>query len=54
MVPIATGEIAEDMAQYLLNSEQQQCALAAGVTLNPDGTVAAAGGFLIRVCTEAP
>ena len=50
MVPLATGEIAEDMAQYLLNSEQQQCALAAAVTFNQDGTVAAAGGFLIRVC----
>eukprot|EP00191_Tetraselmis_sp_GSL018_P001905 CAMPEP_0177610480 /NCGR_PEP_ID=MMETSP0419_2-20121207/19805_1 /TAXON_ID=582737 /ORGANISM="Tetraselmis sp., Strain GSL018" /LENGTH=284 /DNA_ID=CAMNT_0019105795 /DNA_START=374 /DNA_END=1224 /DNA_ORIENTATION=- len=48
VVPIATGEIAEDLAQYLLNSEQQQCALAAGVSLNGDGTVAAAGGFLIR------
>jgi len=47
-VAITTGEIAEDLAQYLLDSEQQQCALAAGVTLNPDGSVAAAAGFLIR------
>eukprot|EP00951_Prasinocladus_malaysianus_P002305 scaffold16331_cov48-Prasinocladus_malaysianus.AAC.1 len=48
MVPIASGEIAEDLAQYLVDSEQQRCALAAAVALNTDGTVAAAGAFLIQ------
>lgn len=48
MVPITSGEVAEDLARYLSDSEQQRCALAAGVTLNADGTVAAAGGYLIQ------
>jgi len=47
-VPIVSGEIAEDLAQYLSDSEQQRCALAAAVTLNGDGSVAAAGGYLIQ------
>lgn len=54
MVPIVSGEIAEDLAQYLSDSEQQRCALAAAVTLNPDGSVLAAGGYLIQARPESP
>ena len=49
MVPIATGEVAEDLAHYLADSEQTNSALALGVSINRDATVKAAGGFLIQV-----
>ena len=49
MVPITSGEIAEDLAHYLANSEQQNCALGLGVSVGRDGEVLSAGGFLIQV-----
>lgn len=49
MVPISTGEVAEDMARYLLESEQTQSALGLGVSIGKDLRVRAAGGFLISV-----
>jgi molecular chaperone Hsp33 len=54
--PIVSGEIAEDLASYLVNSEQIPSALALGVLVNPDGTIAASGGYLIQAlpgCDEA-
>jgi molecular chaperone Hsp33 len=43
------GEIAEDVAYYLTKSEQTPSAVALGVRVVPDGTVAGAGGFLIQL-----
>jgi len=49
MVPIRSGEIAEDLAVYLVESEQAQAAVALGVTIGRDLNVKAAGGYLINV-----
>lgn len=49
MVPISSGEIAEDLARYLVESEQAQAALALGVSVGKDLNIKAAGGFLINV-----
>jgi len=48
MVQLFTGEIAEDLAYYLTESEQIPSAVGLGVYVEPDGTVSAAGGFLIQ------
>jgi molecular chaperone Hsp33 len=47
-VPLYTGEIAEDLAWYLTESEQIPSAVGLGVFVDPDGSIAAAGGFLIQ------
>ena len=39
MVPLVSGEIAEDLARYLADSEQTQSALALGVSINRDCSV---------------
>lgn len=48
MVQLYTSEIAEDLAYYLTESEQTPSAVGLGVYVEPDGTVSAAGGFLIQ------
>jgi len=48
MVRIYTGEVAEDLAYYLTESEQIPSAVGLGVFVDPDGRVSAAGGFLIQ------
>jgi len=45
--PLVSGEIAEDFANYFVNSEQRQSAVALGVLVNKDG-VKSAGGYLIN------
>ncbi len=52
IVPIVSGEIAEDLAAYLLHSEQIPSAVALGVLANPDGVIAA-GGILAQVLPGA-
>ncbi len=51
-VPIVSGEIAEDIAYYLTQSEQIPSAVSLGVFVLPDGEstfrVAAAGGFIVQ------
>lgn len=48
IVPIVDGEIAQDLARYLLESEQKPSALALGIYLGPAGEIEAAGGYLIQ------
>ena len=48
VVQLHTSEIAEDIAYYLTTSEQTPSSVALGVALAADGSVAAAGGFLIQ------
>ena len=48
-VPIVSGEIAEDITNYLATSEQVPSVCALGVLVNPDLTVAQAGGYLIEL-----
>ena len=49
MTPIVTGEIAEDFAQYLADSEQINSAVGLGVSINRDASIRAAGGFIVQV-----
>jgi molecular chaperone Hsp33 len=48
-VELQTGEVGEDIAYYLARSEQTPSAVGLGVFVLPDGSVSAAGGFLIQL-----
>ena len=52
VVPLRSGEIAEDLAAYLAQSEQIPSIVALGVLANPNGVVAA-GGILARALPGA-
>jgi len=52
VVPLASGEIAEDLAVYLSQSEQIRSVVALGVLANPNGVVAA-GGVVARALPGA-
>jgi molecular chaperone Hsp33 len=52
-VPIISGEISEDFTYYFANSEQIPSAVAAGVLVNPDHSILAAGGFIVQVMPGA-
>src|SRR5690625_2678132 len=52
-VPIISGEISEDFTYYCANSEQIPSAVGAGVLVNPDHSILAAGGFIIQVMPGA-
>jgi len=54
LVPLATGEVAEDLAHYLRDSEQKPSAVALGVHVAADGEVDAAGGFFVQALPGAP
>lgn len=49
MVPIVSGEIGEDIANYFVSSEQVPTVCGLGVLVNPDLTVQCAGGFLVQL-----
>jgi molecular chaperone Hsp33 len=49
MVELQSGEIGDDLAHYLVRSEQTPSAVAVGVFVVPEGVVSAAGGFLIQL-----
>ncbi|MCE5244864.1 MAG: Hsp33 family molecular chaperone HslO [Desulfobacteraceae bacterium] len=48
VVKLYSGEIAEDLAYYLTESEQVPSAVGLGVFVEPEGDVSAAGGFLVQ------
>lgn len=52
-VELVTGEIGDDIAQYFLESEQTPAAVGLGVLIGSEGTVAAAGGFMLQVMPNA-
>jgi len=53
LTEIRSGEVAEDLAGYLADSEQTNSALALGVSINRDASVRAAGGYLVQVVSHA-
>ncbi|WP_042220757.1 Hsp33 family molecular chaperone HslO [Oceanobacillus manasiensis] len=52
-VPVISGEISEDFTYYFANSEQVPSAVGAGVLVNPDHTILAAGGFILQIMPGA-
>lgn len=48
-VPIVSGELGEDFTYYFAKSEQTPSATAVGVLVDVDGSVKAAGGFIIQL-----
>jgi molecular chaperone Hsp33 len=53
IVPLESGEIAQDVARYLHESEQTPSAIALGVFVGGGGVVEAAGGFLVQALPGA-
>ena len=51
---LVTGEIAEDLAQYMVESEQIPAAVGLGVLIGTDKTVKAAGGVIVQLMPGAP
>lgn len=50
---LVTGEIAEDITNYLLESEQTPSSVALGALVDTDTSVIASGGFLIQALPDA-
>jgi len=49
---LVSGEIAEDVAQYFVKSEQQPTAVSIGVSLSNQAKVNYAGGFIVQILPE--
>lgn len=52
-VPLVTGEIGDDVASYLMTSEQTPSVVAVGVLVDTDYHVKAAGGIIIQALPGA-
>lgn len=52
MVPLVSGEVAEDFANYFVTSEQKQTAVALGVLVDRNG-VKSSGGYIITPMPDA-
>ncbi|MDD4170515.1 MAG: Hsp33 family molecular chaperone HslO, partial [Desulfotomaculaceae bacterium] len=48
-IELVSGEIGEDVAQYLLTSEQTPSAVSLGVLVGPDARVKASGGLILQL-----
>lgn len=53
-VALVSGEIAEDLTAYLLESDQVPSACALGVLVDTDLSIKAAGGFIVQLMPGAP
>ena len=53
-IALVSGEIAEDLTAYLLESEQVPSACGLGVLIDTDLSVKAAGGFIVQLMPGAP
>lgn len=53
MVQLYRSTVAQDLAYYFTTSEQTPSTVALGVYLEPDGSVSAAGGFMVQAMPGA-
>jgi molecular chaperone Hsp33 len=54
IIEIVSGEIGEDLAHYLATSEQTPSAVGIGVFVESDGSVEAAGGYIVQIMPGLP
>jgi len=54
VVELVSGEVGEDLAHYLVSSEQTPSAVGVGVFVGGGGEVAAAGGWMVQLLPGVP
>jgi len=53
VVPLVSGEVGDDIAHYLVTSEQVPSVVGLGVFVGSDGRVVGAGGYLLQTLRDA-